>query len=186
MKLWGIAARFETGDEALRAARELRSAGYRHLEAYAPFPFDELSEAIGMKHDNVALWALLGGIIGGLGAYFMMWYANVIDYPINVGGRPYHSWPAFIPITFELTVLGSALFCAVAMLAANGLPKLFHPMFLVPEFAERGSTDAFYLAIRSEDPKFEREKLRDLFRELKAVNVVDVPKEYYELPEEEP
>lgn len=180
MKLWGMAARFDTYESVIRAASEASRSGYTSLDGYAPFPSTELTEALGTPKDRVPLISLTGGVLGGLIGYGMQWYSNVIDYPINVGNRPYQSWPSFVPVTFELTVLGAALFCAFGMLLLNGLPRLYHPLFLLEEFRTRASTDAFYLCIRAEDPKFDPDEIRSFLLGLGALSVSEVPRDPYE------
>jgi len=110
MKRYGWLAEFDTAEAVVAAAKGSRAAGYRRVEAYAPFPVEGLVEAVGSYKDRVPLITLIGGVLGCAGGYFMQWYSAVIAYPLNLGGRPYHSWPAFIPVTFELTILGAALF----------------------------------------------------------------------------
>ena len=147
MGLYGVLAEFRTADELLAAARAARAQGYASIEAYTPFPVEGLEDAVGMRGNGVALGALLGGIAGGVATYFLQWYTAVIDYPINVGGRPLHSWPSFIPATFEITILGAALAAVAVMLVANGLPRLRHPLFAVPEF-ELATRNRFFLCLR--------------------------------------
>jgi hypothetical protein len=147
-------AGFEKKEDVLKAARAAHTAGYRRMDAYSPFPVDGLSEALGQTKSAIPLIVLMAGIAGGLGGYFMQWFAMAIDYPINIGGRPLHSWVAFIPITFELTVLCAALAAVIAMLAFNRLPQPYHPVFNVPEFA-RASNDRFFLWIEVSDRKFD-------------------------------
>ena len=158
MKPYGLSAFFDHPDALLRAALAARKAGFQKVEAYSPFPIPELEDAVNVPKDRVALLALLGGVVSGSLGYFMQWYANVVDYPINVGGRPYHSWPAFIPITFELTILGAALSASFGMLILNRLPFLSHPIFMTKGF-ERASMDQFILCIRSDDLKYQKEGL---------------------------
>ena len=173
--LYGVLAGFQDSPSLISAAHSARSAGYRRIELYCPFPCEGLGEAAGMTRDNVALAALLGGLMGGVFGYFMQWYANLVDYPIIAAGRPYHSWPSFIVPTFELTILGAAVTGAFAMLAMNRLPQLFHPVFLVDRFRERASTDAFFLCIRSDDPTYEHSKVREFLESLQCVSLDDVP-----------
>ncbi len=174
MKSYGWLAEFKTAEELLEAVRRARAAGYRRIEAYTPFPVEGLAEAVGTYKDRIPLITLIGGVIGGTGGYFLQWYSAVIDYPLNQGGRPYHSWPAFIPITFELTVLGAALFAVVGMLALNGLPKLYHPLFNRPEF-ELASRSRFFLCLRGGDSRDESEAIREFLASLKPLALNEVP-----------
>ncbi len=174
MSSYGWLAEFKTAEDLLAAARRARANGYGRIEAYSPFPVEGLVEAVGSYRDRIPLLTLIGGVIGGAGGYFMQWYSAVIDYPINQGGRPYHSWPAFIPVTFELTVLGAALFAVVGMLLLNGLPKLYHPLFNVPEF-ELASRSRFFLCLRSDDPRYERDATRQLLSSMNPVALTEVP-----------
>ena len=173
MKAYGWLAEFKTAEELIHAARRAREAGYSHVEAYAPFPVEGLVEAVGSYKDRVPLITLLGGVIGGAGGYFMQWYSAVVHYPIDVGGRPYNSWPSFIPITFELTVLAAAFGAVLGMLALNGLPMPYHPVFNVPEF-KRASRDRFFLCIEARDPKFHLEETRQFLQSLSAQAVFEV------------
>ncbi|HWO43205.1 MAG TPA: DUF3341 domain-containing protein, partial [Candidatus Eisenbacteria bacterium] len=125
-------AEFENPSELVNAARAAREAGYTEMDAYTPFPIEELKEALGLGHTWVPLIVLVGGLIGAVGGYFLQYYISAIDYPLNIGGRPLHSWPAFIPVTFELTVLVAGLSAVLGMLALNGLPMPYHPVFNVP------------------------------------------------------
>jgi hypothetical protein len=153
-ELYGLLAEFEQAESLLDAARGAYAAGYRRMNGYTPFPVEGLSEALGQKSSRVPLLTLLGGIAGGSGAYFMLWYASVVSYPINVGGRPLHSWPAFIPITFELAILSAAFAAFLGMLALNGLPHPYHPLFNVAEF-KLASRNRFFLCIQARDELFD-------------------------------
>lgn len=172
--VYGLAAEFETPEELMHAAAEAYGKGYREMDGYTPFPIEGLAKALG-KSNRMPLFVLLGGILGGCSAYFMEWFANVISYPLNVGGRPYHSWPSFIPITFELTVLGAALTAFFFSLGLSGLPKPYHPMFNLPEF-ERASQDRFFLCIETADPRFDGEKTRSFLQSLHPLMVKEVAK----------
>jgi hypothetical protein len=174
-QIYGCLAMFETPNQLLEAARRAHAQGYRKMDAYTPFPVEGLPAALGRRRTMVPLIVLIGGITGGLGGYLMQWFAMARDYPINIGGRPLHSWPSFIPITFELTVLSAALCALLAMLAINGLPHPYHPVFNVPEFA-RASTDRFFLCLEAHDPKFNPEAARDFFQEVHAGKVWEVTK----------
>jgi hypothetical protein len=173
MSTYGLIAEFEAPDALLRAAEAASLHGYKKMDAYSPFPIDGLGEAVGLKGNRVAVITLVGGISGGLTGYFMQWYANVVSYPINIGGRPYHSWPAFIPITFELTILFAALSAAFGMFALNHLPQLHHPIFNGQDF-KRASKDRFFLCIQTRDPSFELIKTGMFLMSLKPVRVTEV------------
>src|SRR5688500_3686610 len=144
--LYGLLAEFEHPEQLLAAASRAREAGYKRVQAYTPIPVDGLVEALGQTPTQLPRLVLLGGIVGGIIGYALQYYASVIAYPVNVGGRPLHSWPAFGPIVFELIVLGAALTAVLGMLALNGLPMPHHPLFAVPEF-KLASRDRFFLCI---------------------------------------
>lgn len=171
--LYGLMAEFETPEAVLSAARDAYAAGYRDMDAYSPFPIDGLAEAMGARAPWISYLILAGGILGGLGGYFMQWWYSVVVYPINVGGKPYHSWPAFIPVTFELTILGAALAGFLGMLILNGFPEPYHPVFNLPSFA-RASQDRFFLAIEAKDPKFDLNQTRAFLTNLQALAVSEV------------
>jgi hypothetical protein len=168
-------AEFADGKEILAAAKSAYENGYRKLDAFTPFPVDGLAESLGRKKPLIPLIVLSAGIFGGLGGYFMQWYAMAVDYPINVGGRPLNSWPAFVPITFELTILSAALAAFVGMLALNKLPEPHHPVFNAPDF-ERASTDKFFLCIEAGDPKFDLQATRMFLETLQPENILEVAK----------
>ena len=171
--IWGLLAEFDTPTALVAAAARVRDAGYRRIDAHTPFPVEELSEALGIRRTVLPLLVLLGGLVGCLGGYFMMYYACTINYPLNVGGRPMHSWPMFIPITFELTVLLGGLTAVIGMLALNGLPMPYHPLFNVPRFA-LATRDRFFLSIEARDRRFERQETARFLRELGAREVSEV------------
>lgn len=150
---YGLLAEFTSADALLEATRQARAEGYRQVEAYTPFSVEGLPEALALPPNRVPLFALIGGVLGGAGAFFLQWYSAVVSYPINSGGRPLNSWPAFIPAIFELAVLGAALASFGGMLLLNGLPRLRHPLFEVDEF-HLASRSRFFLCIRGEDPQF--------------------------------
>jgi hypothetical protein len=161
----GLMAEFDTPEQVLQAAQKAYASGYRKMDAYSPFPVEGLADAIGARKTRVPLLVLLGALVGGIGGYFMMYYSAVIDYPINVGGRPLHSWPSFVPITFELTVLIAGLTAVVGMLFRNGLPRPYHPVFNVKRF-EHASRDKFFLCIEATDAKFDRSATMRFLRNL--------------------
>lgn len=170
---YGLLAEFCEADELLEAARRAHAAGYTQMDAYSPFPIDGLAEAVGMRKNRVGLATLLGGITGGAFGYFMLYYANVIAYPLNVAGRPFHSWPSFIPITFELTILFAALGAVFGMLVLNRLPELYHPIFNGQHF-ERASQDRFFLAVEAADPLFDATGTQQFLAGLGATEVSEV------------
>ena len=151
--LYGLMAEFEQTEELLNAARAAFKAGYRKMDAYSPFPVEGVAEALGFEHTRVPLVVLIGGIMGAAIAYGMQYYSAVWDYPLNIGGRPLHSWPSFIPITFELTVLFAAIAAVFGMLLMNGLPKPYHPVFNVTAF-KLASQTRFFLCLQATDPQF--------------------------------
>jgi ActD protein len=172
-RAYGLLAEFSTHEELLRAAERAYAAGFRKMDAFAPFPVEGLAEALGKK-TRLPLLVLIGGIIGGIGAYYMEWYADAVSYVINIGGRPIHSWPAFIPITFELTVLAAGLTAFFFSLGLNGLPRPHHPLFNVPEF-ERASQDRFFLCIETRDSKFDTNQTRSFLQSLNPLSIAEVP-----------
>src|SRR5689334_24988330 len=172
-ELYGVLAEFRTADALLDAVRAAREAGYDDIEAYAPFPVEGLPEAVGMRRNAVPAATLIGGIVGGVATYFMQWYSAVLSYPINVGGRPLHSWPSFIPATFEITILGAALAAVGTMLFCNGLPRLHHPLFGVREF-DLATRNRFFLCLRA-GPSFDVPATRAWLAKLEPMKLWDVP-----------
>lgn len=175
-RLFGVLAEFETPEQLLTAARKARDAGYKNIDAYTPFPIEGLAHAIGFRWTAVPLITLIGGISGGLSGFGLQYWCSAISYPINIGGRPLNSWPAFIPVTFELTVLGAALFSVVGMLALNKLPQPYHPVFNVERFGA-ASTDRFFLLIEARDPKFSVTEVAKFMQEASARHVTEVKDE---------
>ena len=172
--LYGLMAELASADALKDAAQRARAAGYADVEAYAPFPVEGLDEAVGFQGSRVPLATLLGGIAGGTGGFFLQWYAAVIDYPINIAGRPTDSWPMFIPATFEMTVLFAALAAVVTMLVANGLPQLRHPVFNAREF-QLATRNRFFLCLRADAAGFELAEARRFLKALQPLKIVEVP-----------
>jgi hypothetical protein len=163
--IYGVMGEFETPEKLIHAVEKAREAGYRRFEAFSPFPVEGLSEAMGLKRNLVPLITLIGGLTGGIGGFGFQYWVAAITYPLNIGGRPFNSWPAFIPVTFELTILGASLAAVFGMLALNGLPQPHHPVFNVHRFSH-ASADRFFICIESRDPKFH---LADTARFLQGV-----------------
>lgn len=176
VQLYGVMGEFETPQAILHAAKKAREAGYRHVTAYTPIPVEGLAQAIGFRWTAVPLITLLGGLAGGLSGFAMEYWMSVVSYPLNVGGRPLNSWPAFIPVTFELTILGASLSAVIGMLALNRLPQPYHPVFNVERFA-RASTDRFFLCIESRDPKFHLAETAKFLEGMSAQHVSEVKDE---------
>jgi hypothetical protein len=167
-------AEFDSAQELMDAAHKTHAAGYQKIDAYSPFPIEGLAEAIGFHKNRVALVVLIGAIIGGLSAYALQYWVAVITYPTNVGGRPYHSWPSFIIVTFELTILFGGLSAVIGMLALNGLPMPYHPVFNVAEFA-KASENKFFLVVFSSDPNYDPADTRSFLAGLSPRMVAEVP-----------
>lgn len=172
-RLHGLIAEFDRPERLLAAAAAARARGYRALDAYAPFPVEGLSEALDLPPSRMPLLILLGGLAGCGGGYALQYWAMVLSYPIDTGARPLNSWPPFIPVTFELTILVAALTAVVGMVLANGLPLPYHPVFNVPRFA-LASRSRFFLCVEARDPLYDDKELRRFFAALSAEGVYDV------------
>lgn len=175
-KIYGVMAEFLTPEAAANAARGVKEKHFVHLDAFGPFPSSELSEAIGFQEKNVARCVLGGGIFGGLCGYALLYYATVIDYPHNIGGRPFNSWPSFIPITFETTVLGASVTGIISLLILNRLPRLAHPVFSTPHF-ERATVDHFFLCLLAKDSDFSPEKAYEALKLFSPLSISTVLQE---------
>ena len=172
--IYGLMAEFDSAQALVDAGRKTREAGYKKIDAYSPFPIEGLAEEIGMHFDEIPLTVLIGGIIGGCTGYLMQYWMSAVDYPLNIGGKPPHSWPAFIVITFETTILFAGISAVLGMLAFNGLPMPYHPVFNVPRFAF-ASKDRFFLIVFSADKKYNPIETRKFLEGLNPRSVSEVP-----------
>jgi hypothetical protein len=171
--IYGLLAEFESPQALVEAAEKVRHAGYRRIDAYSPFPIEELAEAIGFRDRRLPLFVLIGGIVGMLAGLGLEYWVSAIAYPLNIGGRPYASWPAFIPVAFETTILFAALTAVFSLLALCGLPMPYHPVFNAPRFSA-ASRDRFFLVVEATDPKFDRVQTKQALESLRAREVTEL------------
>jgi hypothetical protein len=171
---YGLLAEFDSPTALVKAAEATHAAGYVKIDAYSPLPIEGLAEAIGFQHDLVPLVTLIGAIIGGATGYLMQYWINTMAYPLNIGGKPFHSWPAFIVVTFEMTILFGGISAVFGMLALNGLPMPYHPVFNVSRFA-MASKDRFFLIVFSSDKKYDDVKTREFLESLGPRTLTEVP-----------
>jgi hypothetical protein len=171
---YGLMAEFESEDDILKAAVQIRDAGYRETDAFSPFPIHGLDSAIGAPRTKLSLIVFMGGLMGCIGGFGMQYFASVIHYPMNIGGRPLNSWPSFIPITFECSILLAVFSAVFGMLILNKLPMPYHPVFNVDAFS-RASQDRFFLIVESKDPKYDENDVRKIFESCNAdaIHTVD-------------
>ena len=172
---YGMMAEFATATELVAAAKKAYTEGYRKMDAYTPFPIEALDEALGMKRTILPWLVFFGGLLGGMAGYGLEYWTQVIHYPLVIGGKPFHSWPNFVPVWFETTVLGASITAVVSMLALNGLPQPYHPVFNVERFTERAQKDGFFLVIEAADPRFKAEESKKFLNGLHATGVWEVP-----------
>lgn len=176
LKLYGLIAEFDNTDDLVAAAVKVRDAGYVKTDAYAPFPVHGLSEALGVQRTILPWIVLAGGLLGGFGGFMLQYWVSVIEYPMNIGGRPYFSWPSFVPIIFECTILGAGVTTLLGMLGLNGLPQPYHPVFNAQNF-ERASEDGYFLCVEAADEKFDLQATRSLLEESGPKQVTEVKAE---------
>src|SRR3984893_7287590 len=172
--VYGMMGEFDRPLALVEAAKRTYQAGYRKIDTYTPFPIEGLAEEIGFHRDEVPLVVLIGGIIGGLTGYLMQYWMSAVDYPLNIGGKPAHSWPAFIVITFEMTILFAGISAVFGMLALHGLPRPYHPVFNVARFA-LASKDRFFLIVFSSDKKYDPATTRAFLERLSPRSISEVP-----------
>jgi hypothetical protein len=171
--IYGIMAEFDAPGDVVHAAEEASKKGYSHMDAYTPIPIEELTDALSMRHSRLSLFVLCCAIIGGVLGFGMQYFAAVVDYPLNIGGKPLNSWPQWIPITFEMTILFAAIGAVFGMIIRNGLPAPVHPVFNVDRF-ELATRDKFFLCIEATDPLFDREETGKFLESLRPAHVTVV------------
>jgi Protein of unknown function (DUF3341) len=174
LTIYGMMAEFDSASDLVAAARRTREEGYHKIDAYSPFPVEGLAEEMGFRKNSVPLVVLIGGLLGCMSGYALQYWISAVSYPINVGGRPYNSWPAFIVVTFEMTILFAGLAAVFGMLALNGLPMPYHPVFNVPRFAF-ATRDRFFLIIFSSDAKYDAGATRAFLEKLGPRSISEVP-----------
>jgi hypothetical protein len=168
--LYALVGEFNTGEELMKAAEAARHAGFTKMDSYSPFPIHGMSEALGFRDTKVPWTVFICGILGTTFGYTLQWYTSVIDYPMNVGGKPLNSVPAFIPVAYEFTILFAAFSAAIGMFVYNKLPQPYHPIFNTKNF-ERASQDKFFLAVEATDPNYDPSKIEKVMKEHGAVEV---------------
>jgi hypothetical protein len=171
--IYGLMAEFENPEQLVKATERAYETGYRKMDAYTPFPVEEVAEAMHFHNTGVPPLVLVGGLVGAFSGFLIQVIGSAYDYPLNVGGRPLYSWPAFIPVTFEAGILIAAFAAVIGMLVLNGLPRPYHPVFNAPNF-ERVSEDRFFLCIEAKDPKFEQASTRAFLESLGPQQVSEV------------
>ncbi len=173
-EIYGLLAEFDTPEELVRAARQAYSDGWRRMDCYTPYPVEEAIEAIGVRGNTVPLLTLVGGLLGGTVMFALEEWISTVAYPLNIAGRPLNSWPAFVVPAFEFTILWAGLSAAIGMIALNGLPALYHPLFNAPNFRAGASVDKFSLCLEAYDPKFDAVEARTYLESFKPISVVEV------------
>jgi hypothetical protein len=172
--LYGLMAEFDDVSGLVAAANRTHAEGYRRVDAYTPYPVHELFDALDAHDHRVQLFVLCGGIVGVLAGFGLCYWVSTTAYPLNIGGRPLNSWPAFVPVTFEVTILVASLTAVLSWIGLSGLPMPYHPVFNVPRFAAHASRDGFFLAIEARDPKFDRQQTFEFLKTLGAKEINEV------------
>ena len=172
--IYGLMAEFETADGLIHATQKAAGAGYTRMDGYSPYPIGEVADALGFPRSEIGAIMFIGGLCGATLGFLMQFYLNGIDYPLNVGGKPFFSWPQFAPITWELLVLSASLTGTIGLFALCGLPQPYHPVFNVPQFA-RASRDRFFLVIEAIDPNYDEKSTKAFLTTLNPVSIAEVP-----------
>lgn len=173
-EVWGMVAEFDNADDLIAAARAAKTQGYTILDGHSPYPLGEVADELGFPRSEIGAIMFIGGLVGACSGFLMLTWVSAFDYPLNVGGKPYFSWPMFVPITWELLVLTASMTGLFGLLALCGLPQPYHPLFNVPQFA-RASQDRFFLSIEAKDPKFDLAGTRTFLNSLNPLSVEEVP-----------
>ena len=173
--LYGLMAVFDEPEQLVEAAKKVRGQGYRVFDAYSPFPVEGLAEAMELRPTWIAPICWIGGFLGAAGGFALQCYGTLVEFALNVGGRPLFSWPAYVPITFELMILTAGTFTFLSILLLNRLPTYYHPVFNIEEFQKRNANDGFFLVIEARDSRFSRNETHELLRSLHPVRTYEVP-----------
>jgi hypothetical protein len=172
--VFGLLARFPDVETLVKATEAASQAGYRRIDAYSPFPVEALTDALRLPPSKLPFAVAAGGLMGAVAGYGMQFYATVIDMPSNIGGKPFHSWPAYIPITFELSILLAAIGGVLGLFVATRFPQPYHPVFNVEDFRKHGSQDGFYLGIEAHDARYDSMQTRTFLENLGAIQVTEI------------
>lgn len=173
-KVYGMLAEYDNADALIAGIKKAKEAGYTKLDGYSPYAVSGIADALGFIKSEMATVMLCGGICGAICGFLMQYYTNAVDYPFNIGGKPYNSWPMFIPVTYEPGILTTCLAGVFGLLALCGLPKLYNPLFNVPAF-ERSTIDRFFLFVQANDEKFDLQATREFLLTLNPLSVAEVP-----------
>ena len=172
--LYGLLAKFDSPEELIHASNRTVEAGYKKFDTYTPYPIEGLAQAMRLRPSPLPFLILAGGVIGAFAGFLMQTFATVIDNPYNIGGRPLFSWPAYIPITFEVTILSAALFGFFGLFIINRFPQPYHPVFNSEDFSQHAAQDGFYMDIEASDPKFDIDITRKFLEDLGSIQVSEI------------